>query len=424
MNSLKTLGAFVVGAIIIAVSYGIAFGGKDTSVNFEFDDGEGVRHVVNGDRGKFILREDDLTIEASWRGDYELNADGSDVSRLERRLEITRKQNGATERAVFENDDEDVERSFYRDGAEQDDGAETDNAVRELLLVFLRASGVKADERVAILMRKGGADAVLEEMTALHGDHARQRYISTLTESAELEPQQLRKLVDIASGMKGDNNIRRALEAIIEHEEISEDVWPSLIAAADKIESDYDLRRLIETVAEQDINAEAVRLALGLFDRIDSDHDLRRAGEALLEQEALTAEGAAALLSAAAARIDSDHDLRLLLSEAAAHMTSSDAVADAWLEGFSSLGSDHDKRLALEEAAEIDALSDAIVMKLLDATHEIGSDHDHRLALALFAERAGKNPELRAAYLSSAQAISSDHDRRQALQAVGETSGE
>lgn len=425
MNSIRTLGAFVIGAIFIAIFYGIAFGGKDSSVSFEFDDGEGVRHIVNGDRGDFILREDDLTIKASWRGEYKLTDDGADIARLDRKLEITREENGVTERAVFEDDDDDVERIFYRDGVKLDRSAETDDATRALLLAFLRASGVKADERVASLIQLGGVDAVLEEMAYLYGGHARQRYISTLTENADLTPDQLDRLVDIASAMEGDNDIRRALESIVKNEEIDEEVWPSLLSVAGGIESDYDLRRLIETIAEQDISPSIAGLLLDLFDQLEGDHELRRAGEALLEQsELLNDENFARLLASAAANIDSDHDLRLLLSEAAPHIAASDAVADAWLEGFAALGSDHDKRLALEEASDVDALSDETAVKLIQAASEIDSDHDHRLALAALVKYAERTPALRAAYLESARAISSDHDRRQALRAVGEDSGD
>ena len=424
MNSLKTLAALVGGVIVIAVLYGIAFGGKDGAVHIDFDDGDGVRHIVSGDRGDFMLRDGDFSLESSWRGDYELSADGSDIARLDRKLEIKRADGDVSERAVFENDDGDVERLFYRDGEKQEAGAAADEAVRALLLAFLRASGVKADERVEILMREGGVAAVLDEMDLLQGDHARQRYISTLTEQAELTPEQLRRLAGVISGMEGDHDIRLAISAVLEKEKVSTEDLPLIFETARNIEGDYDLRRVIETFAEQDLNEDAIALALDLFDEIDSDHDLRKAGEAILKQDSLTAQGAALLLSAAAEHVGGDHDLRLLLSDAAPFLARSDQVVDAWLKAFDSIGSDHDMRVALEEASKVDELSDEAAVKLINSTRRIGSDYDHRQALAAFADRARNNPELLAVYRASAGEIGSDHDRDEAFEAIGDVAGD
>ncbi len=422
MNSLKTLSALVGGALIIAIMYGIAFGDKDNKISFDFEDGEGVRHIVNGDRGDFMLKQGDLTIEASWRGDYALSDAGDDIDQLDRKLEITRKEeNEVAERAVFEGGEDGVERTYYRDGEKQSAGTQSDVAARALLLRFLRASGVKADERVAILMREGGADAVLSEMILLQGDHARQRYITTLTKNADLTPEQLHTLVKIISAMEGDHDIRMALEAILENERAGPPDLPLLFEAARNVEGDYDLRRVIENFAEINLDEDSITLALGLFENIDSDHDLRRAGEALLALDAITDANVAQLLSAAADRIDSDHDLRLLLSEAAPRLAGGREVSDAWLLAFSALDSDHDKRIALEEASEVQATTYTTVKALIDATHDIGSDHDRRLALTAFADRARKNPETMAAFRSAARAIGSDYDREQALDAIGES---
>jgi uncharacterized protein (DUF779 family) len=424
MNSLKSLAALVGGVIVIAVLYGIAFGGKDAKVSFEFDDGDGVRHIVSGDRGDFMLRDGDFALEASWRGDYELSANGSDIARLDRKLEIKRTDGGVSERAVFENDNGEVDRIFYRDGEKQEPGAGSDEAVRALVLAFLRASGVKADERVEILMKDGGADRVLDEIDLLQGDHARQRYISTFTERAALTSDQLRRLAGVISGMEGDHDIRLAISAILENETVSTDDLPLIIETARNIEGDYDLRRVIETFAEQDLNEEAIELALGLFDEIDGDHDLRKAGEAILKQKSLTADGAALLLSVAAEHVSGDHDMRLLLTDAAPFLAKSDQVVDAWLKAFDSIGSDHDMRVALEAASTVADLSDAAVAKLINATRRIGSDYDHRRALAAFVDRAKENPDLVAAYRASAEEIGSDHDRDGAFKAIGETGGD
>ena len=280
MNSLKTLGALVVGVILLAAFYAASFNDHMDPAHIESDGGEGVRQIVSGDRGEFSLNQADLKIKASWRGDYELSEDGGDIESLDHKLEISREANGLSERAVFERDGDAVERSYYIDGEKQEDGDAADDGARNLLVAFLGASGAKAEERVAALLREGGPDAVISELGEIYGDHARERYAAVLTEQTDLTPDQLRALVKALKTIESDHDLRQALGAVMENETIGPDEAPLILEAADRIESDYDLRRLIETVAEKPMRADAIALAISLMERLDSDHDLRRASEA------------------------------------------------------------------------------------------------------------------------------------------------
>jgi hypothetical protein len=419
MHSLKTLGALVAGVILLAAVYGAAFGDADNPARIEIDDGAGVRHIVSGDRGEFSLNEDDLKIKAAWRGKYELSDDGDDIESLDHKLEITREEDGATERAVFERDGDGVERSFFRDGEEVEDEDEAARGARALLEAFLGASGVKAEERVRILLRRGGPEAVIEEISGVYGDHARQRYAAELTDQTDLSADQLEALLAALKAIESDHDMRLALGAILENEKITAEEAPMILEAAERIESDYDLRRLIETVAETPMGDDAIRLAVGMMERIDSDHDFRRAAEALLDQGSITPDTAAILIAVAADHIDSDHDLRLLLSETVSYLEGGGAAAKAWVEALDAIDSDHDLRFALTEAADEDDLPDDVALMLINAAAGIDSDNDRRLTLEQYAERAKAAPALLEAYESAARGISSRSDRERALDAAG-----
>ena len=422
MNRLSTLGALIGGAIIVSVLYGIAFGDRNVTTSFDVEEGDGIRHIVNGDRGDFSLRRDDLIIKASWRGDYTLNEDGDDIASLEHKLEISRDDGELSERVIFARDGDKVERTYYRDDEKQDNSDETQAAIGNLLSAFLGASGIKAEERVAILLRKGGVNAVLDEMNGTFGDHARRSYTVALTEQVDLSPPEIRALLTALDRVESDHDLRLALSAILENESVSADEMPAFLATAAHIESDYDLRRLIETVADEPMNDASLALAIGLLETIESDHDLRRAGEALLAQDNLSAENAARLLTAAANQLESDHDIRLLLTDSVKFLAQGDIVAKAWLEAFDAISGDHDQRLTLSAAAEVSELSPSVVTSLIDATTSIESDHDQRLALETFADRAADDPVLLTAYKSAADRVGSDQDRRRALEAIGEAS--
>lgn len=421
MQKVRTLAALVIGVVLIAAVYSLAATGRnETRLSFDSDEGHIVRHTISGDRGEFVLRDDDRTIKAEWRGDFNLNDLGTDISSLDDRFEIEFEEDGVKERAEFRSEDDGVRRVFFIDGAEQEDDEETNSAVADLLLRFLRASGIKAAERVAALLDQGGPAAALDEIDLLSGDHAKSAYAVALSEKADLAPAELERLAARLETVESDHDLARALIAILEHENITAETAPALIAAAETIDSDHDLRRLIEALAKQRLDDESLDLALELFEELDGDYDMRVAAAAFLERDALNPSQAARLLHVAGRRLDSDHDLRLVLIQAAPFYARDPEAGEAWLEAFDELRSSHDMRLSLEEAAQSGALDAAQWTALIEASEEIDSSHDQRLALEAIAAQMGRDPALVAAFREAAAKIDSNHDRERALEAIGD----
>ena len=422
MQNLRFLGFMTIGALVLASAYAATVRDNKVEWSSNWDEGEGrsIRHIVNGERSEFMLRDDGRKIKAEWRGDFELNATGDGVDKLDKKLEIEIETDGLDERLVYVRDGRDVEKSYYIDGEEQTQSDETDAAMADAFIRFLRASGVKADDRVEILLAQGGAGAVLTELDQIDGDHAVRRYVAALAEEADLTTDEIETLAEKLQNIDSDHDLRRALSAVLEHQTIPAELTPALLHAAQSVESDHDMRLLVEDFAERELNSDAVNIALGLFENIESDHDSRKAAEALFENDSLSGSQAARLLASAAGQIESDHDMRLILTETASRLSEDKEFADAWLAAFDSVQSDHDSRLALTEAAEEGEHANAFWIALIEKTTAIGSDHDQRLALQAIADEMGQDPSLRDAYRAAAMEIGSDHDRRLALEEIGE----
>lgn len=424
MKNLKTLSVVAVGAIVMSAAYAVTFSGEgddqDFSIEIDSDEGLSVRHIVNGDRGEFVRKDDNSTLEASWRGAFELTEDGNGLKSLERKLEIETDNDDEIRRVVFKDDDGSIETVYFIDGDEQPKGEEADTAAAALFLQFLRASGVRSDERVRALVQNGGAEAVLAEFDHLEGDHAFRRYAVALVEESDLSTEEIATLTEKLDGVESDHDMRLVLRAILEHETLSPEATPLLIRAARSIESDHDLRLLVEAFAERPLDSNAMDLALGLYERIESDHDLRISAEALLENSALSRLQAARLLEIAASEIESDHDLRLLLTETAPMFSDEPTLADAWLKGLAALESNHDQRLSIVAAAEEADPNASGWLSLIDAVGDIDSDHDARRALETIASNMNDDPELLEAYRAVAERIDSSSDRERALAAIGD----
>lgn len=418
MKSLKTLAVLVVAVVSVSAIYAFAVDERSVSRSVDADTGRTVRHTITGDRGEFVMRDDERTIKAEWRGDFALNDLGTDVVSLDDEFEISFEEDGVKERAEFRSADGGVRKTYFLNGEEQEEGPQTQEAIADLLLRFLRASGMKADERVKALIEQGGPSAALDEIELLSADHAVSRYAVALSEQADLSPSELERLAAELKTIESDHDLARALASMLEHEDITAQTAPVLIDAAEGVRSDHDLRQLVEAFAEQPLDDDSLDLALGLYDRIDSDHDLRVAASAFLEGDALNAAQAARLLAAAARRIESDHDMRMVLSDAAPAFAVSAQTRAAWLDAYASIESDHDKRLSLQEVVDQEGLGAADWTALIEATKSIGSSHDRRIALQAVADEMGRDPALVAAYRGAAEDIDSEHDRRRALEAI------
>ncbi|MEO1241256.1 MAG: hypothetical protein AAFX54_05060 [Pseudomonadota bacterium] len=420
MKSLKTLGAVAIGSIVLSATYALAIKDHSTRLDVEDDGERSIRHTVNGDRGEFVRRNDESTLEATWRGDFELTDDGDGISSIEKKLEIEFEDDDEIRRALFEKDGDGVGVSYFVDGERQPAGADTDSAISALLLEFLRASGVQSDERVAALLKNGGVENVLTELEFLEGDHAFRLYAVALTEQSELSDGEVTKLADSLQSIESDHDLRLALRAILENETVSAETTPALINAASGIESDHDLRLLVEAFAERPLDADAMDLALDLYARIESDHDLRVSAEALLENGDLSPAQAARILKTAADTIESDHDMRLVLTQTAPMFSAEPELTDAWLDGFSALESGHDQRLSVEAVAEEAGHSPEAWTALIDASETIESDRDRRKALEAIAANFGDDASLIAAYRTVADKIESERERERALEAIGD----
>ena len=389
MFSLKALAAMAVGAVVVSAAYAMLVSekhGGGFSYTAEFDDDNGAHFILNGDRGDFILRDDGRTLKARWRGDFHLDETGDAIGEIGKSLEIEISDDGAKKSAEFSRDDDVIKTAYYRDGEEQPAGEETDEAIKELVLKFLRASGFKSDERVAAILKQGGSAAVLSEMDRLEGGHAKKQYTESLTEQTDLAPQQILDLIGKLDDIDSDHDLSSALEAILDNEAVTVTTAPAILTAAQGLESDHSLRTLIEAIAERPLDEDSFTLLIGLYARIDSDHDMRLAAEALMENDDVAPTQIAQLLAVAAKHLESDHEMRVTLVEAAPFIAGAGALADAWFDAYATLESDHDQRLALEAVAD-DADADS---------------------------------DLRTAYRAAAASIESGHEREQALDALGD----
>lgn len=394
------------------------FAGQSTHIE-EKDDGVSVIHIVNDDNGKFVYRSDAVDLTADWNGVFTFSADGTRIETLDGKLDIEEERDGVRRRATFTGDGAVRATRFDIDGRRQPDGAASDAAVEALVLSFVRVSGMRADERVAAMLRDGGTASVIEEIDAIGAGHAAQRYVRALAEQADLSDAELRRLAAMIADFDGDHGKRKAIGALLEYQTITPAALEALLTAAEGIEGDHELRKLLEAAVAGDLSAGGSATAFKLLARISGDHEYRKAAEALLDNKTFADSDAARLMELAPKTIGSNHDLRKLLEHASARVEQSPAVAAAAIDAVRAVGSDDDLRKAIEILASALPANSPHWPALIDAAGAIGSDHELRKAVEILHGAAPGRPEAARAIRELAHSIGSDHEREAALESIG-----
>lgn len=307
--------------------------------------------------------------------------------------------------------------TYRYDGDEAPFDAEARRWFARIVHKLARDSGFGAEQRVAGLLRDGGAEAVLEEIELLGGDWVRSLYFGELVDQAALAPAQ----------------VTRALRL-----------------AGSRLESDHYLARVATALADEGpMSAEGREALVGTVRAIESDHYRAQVLGRALASGALGPRGVQTLLDAVA-QVDSDHYVAQILTEAAGTQRLGTADRDAYLRIARSMESDHYRAEVLTALLDAggDGVADAVAMAIPDAMesghyiaevttrlvagglgpegHEAfvrtiamtDSDHARARMLRALLDAAPDDPVSVATVIIAARAIDSDHYLAEVLQAV------
>ncbi|HEV7904428.1 MAG TPA: hypothetical protein VGO96_11360 [Pyrinomonadaceae bacterium] len=189
-----------------------------------------------------------------------------------------------------------------------------DGAARKWLARLLEdsvaGSGFDAEARVGRILRKGGANAVLTEITRLKTDYARRVYSSVLIEQGNLTGEQLSKLLSQSARTMG---------------------------------SDYEKATLLIQVLKNDLKDAGVRAAFfEMVGTLGSDYERGRVLAVLLKRSDLTAEMLLAALKSVRG-MGSDYEKANVLIRASKTEAANESVRASIIEAAHALGSDYER---------------------------------------------------------------------------------
>jgi hypothetical protein len=306
---------------------------------------------------------------------------------------------GETQRRVeVEKADGAIRHRYLVDGREQPFESEGRRFMGRTVPILLRETTYDATARVERIAGKGGADAVLDEIELIRGDHGKATYIAQLAAQGPLDDTRLTRALTAVATMQSDFQRRRALGGLLEHQQLSSAHQLEVLKLVADMGSDFEQRmvltRLATKLAADPAIAAAWRTAL---ESVRSDFEARSSIATLAEARELDPMMTEASLLATHG-IGSSFELRMSLTSLVQHVAAAPELAAAYAEATMHIRSDHERGVALTRLIRAVDLDVTAFKAVVTATNDIRSQFECRNVLRVLTDDLPADAEAIAAY--------------------------
>jgi ribosome-binding factor A len=333
--------------------------------------------------------ENGREIRARVKGKVEFNDDYSDIKSLtpggslriseklgsaSKRLEVEVDRNGALQRSYFVND---TARSFDQEARQWVSG---------MMLELVRQSGFDVERRAERIFQRGGASAVLEEITLIKSDYVKKLYFRELLDRHQLNTADASRAVrQMAKEISSDYEKRQALSKVAEKYLGDQTIRSEFIAAAGTVSSDYERGQIFHTMLKQGpLTSDEQTAALKVVAGISSDYEKARVLIRMIEVDGSMSASPAAFFETVNG-IGSDYEHARVLLAFLSHGKPQGEALKLAVKSAANISSDYEKARVLVQVATISRDDEEIRRALIEATKSISSDyHRGRVLTAAF----------------------------------------
>jgi hypothetical protein len=333
--------------------------------------------------------ENGREIRARVKGKVEFNDDYSDIKSLTpggslrisekvgsitKKLEVEFDRNGALQRTYFVND---TARGFDNEARQWMSG---------MMLELVRQSGFDVERRAERIFQRGGAGAVLEEITLIKSDYVKKLYFRELLDHHQLNTEDARRAVrQIAREISSDYEKRQTLSKIAEKYLGDQTIRPEFIAAVGTVSSDYERAQIIHALLKQGpLSGDEQAAALKVVAGISSDYEKARVLIRMIEVDGAMPGSPAAFFETVNG-ISSDYEQARVLLAFLGHGKPQGEALKLVLRSAGNISSDYEKARVLMQVAAIARDDEEVRKALVEATKSISSDyHRGRVLSAAF----------------------------------------
>lgn len=363
--------------------------------------------------GNMQWSDDGYTVKVNWDGRFELTDDEKGIKRLARdgSLNIRTNKDGDRRRIRLENEDGDIETTYWRDGDKQPMDAEGEKWLADTIQMLVRRTPIDMENRIERYLEQGGTKLAFKKFDELEADYVRRIFATVLMEETNLKQSDVKRLLKAFEVVESDYDVRLMLAVMLDEKLITKDTLDDALKLTNSIESDYELRLLLTPMLEEfAFDDKNMKQVLERAKSIESDYELRLLLAAAMDAGGLSKANQKRLIDAASS-IDSDYELRLVISQFADEADMDEATTNDLLQAIGTISGDYEKRLALASVLDEGDMNDANWLLAIELASTIDGDYEKRLALSQIEDDLPHKDKLTNAWRSAVQSISSERER-------------
>jgi len=423
--------------------------GKHTS-NVQIDSDNGHRKWIASWSG------DDCQVDLHAEGEIHFNAEATNLESISSGgyFEVNERHGAELRHVRVTPSGNGLQYEYKVNGAQQQFDQNAREWFSRFLLSLERTTGFAADSGVPMLLKKGGPQAVLDEINNLQTDYVRGLYFRKLLDQPDLpapivnriitqageqiktDYEMARVLMEVAgkypmkdeasrtafltaaNRLKTDYEHSRVLITLLKMPNLSKENIRMALDSAATIKTDYEKSRILVTLAEmKSFDENEISTYLKLVPEIHTDYEKSRSLIALMQSNNISSASVSKILEATST-IHTDYEKSRILAALAGMSKFDENQIGGYLNVVDSIGTDYERSRSLMAMMDKNKLSPAAVTRILDTTSHIHTDYEKSRVLLTVANKYSLDGALREKYISTANSIGSEYERNRALAAV------
>jgi len=309
------------------------------------------------------------------RGTIEVTDDDRDIKSMssDGYLEITKTTFGSKRTIKISARGTSLKREYYEGRTLVSWEPEGRKWLSEILPEVVRTTTVAAESRVNRFYRKGGVQAVLNEIGVIESDYVKAHYANQLMKlpvSAKEYPIIVSK---VSAELDSDHYLSEFLDSNLSKFMQSKEGVEAVFTATNKMESDHYKTQVIkEALKSQPASIESMKIILVSASKMESDHYKTEVLTSLMRQNNLTDPVIAELIKTTNS-IESDHYRTVVLTKALERKLSPSSY-QLVIESVKGIESDHYITQVIKSMLG-NPIDSEVLNNLLSITSSIESDH-------------------------------------------------
>ena len=298
---------------------------------------------------------------------------------------------------------------YYEGRRRADFDAEGKEWLADVLLEVIRTTGIGAEGRVARFYKKGGVDAVLNEIDDIRSDYVSHIYIKALLDEHSLNDNELVKVAGyVPRELDSDHYITEVFKDYGDLFLKDEKTTEAFLSSLERMDSDHYVSVILKKTLREDLSDDLIVRVLDASKYMDSDHYKSTVIHDLLRQDEITAQVINEIVRVTA-DIDSDHYATLVLRKALDREDLPDEAFEGLIEAVANINSDHYITQTFTGMLNNNDVSDKVVEAIIEKMDEMDSDHYKHVILSNLFENKEVSSKHLNGLLELVEEMDSDH---------------